>query len=600
MNRPSLQVPVKYLDYYDIDLQNAFADQARSDGLPALVALRQGPIVWLSWTHGAHACLKCFQFWRFDRLSETSPYDKRFQSRQDTAAEFCPPFVEPAALSYIEYSRKNAKGHECVRRINLQNGETTDHPLIRHDRCDRCSERYDGSAEDAAQDPRQTSIPTGQLRGLTLQQISQNILPGIVDQRLGPIRHIEHRLSSPILTVAEASTYAEDAYGLFQSGYGRTGVLVDDPIIAAIEAMERYAGMRPRGRREIVQGSFDQLRDRAIDPESFILHSQEQLKEPGFNLAEYAPDLMIDWVWAYSFRHAQPKLVPARLAYFGLSRGEAAKSDFVFEVSNGCAAGSTLLEAAIFGLLEVIERDAFLASWYSNRPITRIDSANCDDPSAKALLARLRSHDLIVDVFDIGVGLPGAAITVKIQNRSRRLGPSLAFAAAAHVTAGAALNSALLEAATMLEPTDPDLRRHNDKLGRQLLADPARVKTMQDHTLQCWPEEAVKLRSFNESEKAPVSWNEFDLSHTVATCNQHGVFAELLKGTMANCHDVLFIDQSFEPARHNGLNFAKILAPGLLPMTFGHAYRRISTDRLDRVPGVLVSASYRNEPHAFP
>ena len=45
------------------------------------------------------------------------------------------------------------------------------------------------------------------------------------------------------------------------------------------------------------------------------------------------------------------------------------------ESSNGCASGGCLTEAVYFGLMEVIERDAFLLAWYGRARLPEIDPA---------------------------------------------------------------------------------------------------------------------------------------------------------------------------------------------------------------------------------
>ena len=70
----------------------------------------------------------------------------------------------------------------------------------------------------------------------------------------------------------------------------------------------------------------------------------------------------MNWVWGYSFLQERPILVPELLAYYSLGYGEG----FVYETSNGCALGGSLEEAIFHAILEVVERDSFLLTWYAN------------------------------------------------------------------------------------------------------------------------------------------------------------------------------------------------------------------------------------------
>ncbi len=69
----------------------------------------------------------------------------------------------------------------------------------------------------------------------------------------------------------------------------------------------------------------------------------------------------MDWVWGYSFLKERPILIPELLAYYSLGYEEG----FVYETSNGCALGGSLEEAIFYGIMEIVERDSFLMTWYA-------------------------------------------------------------------------------------------------------------------------------------------------------------------------------------------------------------------------------------------
>ena len=59
------------------------------------------------------------------------------------------------------------------------------------------------------------------------------------------------------------------------------------------------------------------------------------------------------------------------------------------ESSNGCASGGSPEEAVYFGLMEVVERDAFLLAWYGQVPLTEIDPATSARPGTRHMVDRL-------------------------------------------------------------------------------------------------------------------------------------------------------------------------------------------------------------------
>jgi ribosomal protein S12 methylthiotransferase accessory factor len=64
--------------------------------------------------------------------------------------------------------------------------------------------------------------------------------------------------------------------------------------------------------------------------------------------------------------------------------------------------------------------------------------------------------------------------------------------------------------------------------------------------------------------------------------------------------DVLIVDQTASILDPLGLHCVKVLAPGLLPVTFGHQYRRISPHRLAGARNYLQAKGEASEPHINP
>ncbi len=483
----------------------------------------------------------------------------------------------------------------CVRRVDLADGAATDHFFLRHPACSKCGADAVPRTEQAALD---LAAGAGHpRRARPLEEIRKAVFPYVLDERTGLIRQVTHRLDLSFLSASTSLLYPFRDPENVERGFGRTGRFADDPTVSAIEALERFAGMSPRNGRSVRRGSFDDLREEAVDPEEFILHEAEQYEEPGFHLARYDPDKEIDWVEAYSFRTRSRRLVPLQLAYFGMSSNQLTGGCFVYEVSNGCAAGSSLAEAALFGLAEVIERDAFMVAWHSARPLRRIDPTGCTLPMVAAMLARLRAEGLEVDVLDIGAGLPGCALAVKIVDLDLRWGPHVTYATATDWQPEHALRSALQEGITALYSRDSAEVETNVAKASELLANPFGVRSMADHSLQCWASDALEKRTFPEIDEPPLAWVDFASAYREGDMLVGEALEHLVAGTLGHCHDILLIDQSFEPLKGQGLHFAKILAPGLLPMTFGHCYRRVDSKRLRKFtePG----REFRSDPHVF-
>lgn len=597
-----------------LDAQHAAVDAARRAGHGAVLVLEAPGLRWVCASQGEGPCARCFQLWRlhawnigFTRAASTPapPLPAVAEAWVEAGIDAAVEALSTPAAASAEPGRAGAGDQGIAWRIGIDQGTIERHVVLRHPDCTACPPLEDDTAGRAAGLFNADGAGAGHrgTRGARLDTLAATVLPGAVDPRTGLIRRIVHRTAAPLLGMRAATLYPFRDPATVEQGYGRSGRSHEDGIVAALEAIERFAGMRPRGRRTVVRGRYAELHAEALDPAQFILHTPEVRALPGHTLAEYSPDTEYDWVWGYSFRRAGAVLVPLQLAYFGLGPSERIRGGrFVYEISNGCALGASMAEAALHGLLEVIERDAFLASWHTRRTLDVVDASGCDDPFVQAVLARLEAEGLQTVVHDLRCDLPTPAFSVSLLDHERRFGPSLLHAAGAHLDPAAALRAALSEAATFVYRHDAAERAAKTEAGERMLDDPGLVRTMADHAVQCWPERALREKVFARSQAAPLAWSALPKADEVAATPLATLLQGLVDAVLAVAHDVIVVDQSFAPFHARGLRCAKVLAPGLLPMTFGHRHRRLCPARLAKVAAATTGAMprLREDPHVFP
>lgn len=578
---------------------------ALRDGMRLFYLLTGDDHLWLGPVAGPGFCIRCFQLWRSNSWSAAAA--RRAGALGRTSPSPLPPALaawSAATLAAAAAAPVREELAATMLHASLDRHAVTGHRVIRHPGCALCAKEAGGCVRQASADPLHDLPAEAPLRTAALGALGETLLPLVVDGRCGPVRFVSHRVASRVLPAAVAGLCPTGAPVDVEKGYGRTGNGRHSRTVAVLEALERYAAMCDRTGRSAIAGSFAALGERAMDPSRFILHGPQQMTEPGFRLGRYDPREVYDWVEAWSLTRGEAVLVPAQLVHYALNRiGKVRGGRFVYETSNGCAAGSSTAEATLSGLLEVIERDAFLASWYARAPVRRIDPAGCRDELVRALVARIAAEGLSLDVYDIAAGVAVPAIAVRVTDPEQRLGPATLYAAGAHLCPADALRAALMEAATFIQKHGPDVRAAQTTRGRRLLAEPALVRSMEDHVTQGWPTESIAACRFEESPEAPLGWQDYEARYRPWPATLRAALASIVDKALAVCEDVLVVDQSFEPLAGRNLHFVKVLAPGLLPITFGHQYRRISAARLARVPGVRrdrIDARAADLPHLFP
>lgn len=140
-----------------------------------------------------------------------------------------------------------------------------------------------------------------------------------------------------------------------------------------------------------------------------------------------------------------PALIPSQLVsarYVGDMKG---REPLLRESnSNGLAVAENFEKASHRGLLELVERDAFMITYFNMITPNRIDPKTITNDSIQRLLALCAQYDLMCDILLLPTDAPVHVICVTI--RDSRGGPALTVAAKAHHYTEVAIRGAVIEA----------------------------------------------------------------------------------------------------------------------------------------------------------
>ncbi|MEU6724100.1 TOMM precursor leader peptide-binding protein [Nonomuraea wenchangensis] len=626
-----------FLTRYRLAELEELAARTKSRRHPLLPICHEGALVLIGPVQGPQGgvCLACAETQRLAAFGTAVPVgDPRLTLRGVASPAFQPALLELAATMLAD-----AEQHaDVVYALRTDHGSMTRHTVMpRTEGCPTCAPRPTEEpiaqpSPPAATAVAQTSSPTaesaaraplpavaGTLRTHNPRTEGSRLHDTLIDSRYGPVAGLRRSGSLALPTVA--AMLAGDPDGQV-AGFGRTGDFAQSERVALFEAVERLSGMRPHGGLAGAAGTGGAGRvaraggaggavwaafadlgpDRAVDPATLGLHEPDRYRtDPHRTLVPYAPDVPTTWAQGWSFTRSTPLLVPEHVAYWGLPRSDAAR--FVAETSSGCGLGNSLAEAVLHGFFEVAERDAFLMAWYAGTPLPRLAVPD-DHPLLPHLVDRLDHRGYVLEFLDAtnDLGVP-VALAMARQRDGRQ--PAAFFAAGAHPDPVAAMVSAAAEIAVDVESAADRARRAPGDYTRErllrLLDDPDRIRTMEDHVaVYGLPEAAGKyaflLGDAPEPVPAPAPpggdlWAVLD--HYVGHLRGLGL-------------ELAAVDQSHPVIRDRlGLRAAKVIVPGTLPMTFGHANRRLrGLDRLWSVPALLGRRSTRGPdrlpPHPFP
>lgn len=377
-------------------------------------------------------------------------------------------------------------------------------------------------------------------------------------------------------------------------------------LIGLLEGLERFAGMRARGRSLTLTASLNDLGPDAVDPRETGLYTDDFHRANPW-VPPFTPDRPIPWVWGWSLRDARPRPVPEVLAYY---HKPGIEHRFVQESSNGCASGGSLEEAVLGGLMEVLERDAFLLAWHGMQPLPEIDPMTSADPHTRVMVERLAMYGYRARFFDTRITFPVPVVTAVAERFDGGLA-RMCFGAGAALDPEAALAAALCEIATDSVQLLQRFRR-NEAAYRAMAEDFEKITSLHDHPLVYAVPEMGRHADFllrRPSPPEPVS--VADLRWDRADGSGPDVRDDLLAAVDAVTSagfDVVVVDQTAPEQRALGLHTVKVLVPGLLPLDFGWTRQRAR--HMPRMRTALREAGLRQNdlteadlnpgPHPFP
>jgi len=566
-------------DYLDPRLA-AINDDHRRTGRPWLIAKPTGTEVWVGpfFVPGDGPCWRCLA----DRIAVHRSAEAHLRELAGDRAVPPPPRVSlpvtiaSAACTIALEAVKWLGGHRHPgqRRVWTQDTLTLrvrHHEAVRRPQCPSCGdpdlmrrrahrpvEPVSRRKAPGARGGHRSAAPESVLeRYRHLVGPITGIVAEITPDERGP-RFFNSYRSGPNLALRARTL--KGLRSMLRSHSGGKGVTAVEAKAGALcEAAERFCGSF-QGDECRISGSFEALRHLAIHPNACQLFDERQYAARAEWNSAHGPLLhipepfderaVIDWTPVWSLSRREHRLLPTSMLYYGAPGPVPADS-------NGNAAGSSLEDAILQGLLELIERDAVAIWWYNRLRMPEFDLDDLGDPwidRLRQVHADLGRQVWVLDVTS-DLGVPAmAALSRRTSGGPERI----MFGFGAHLDPAVAVRRALTElnqampwvVAEQRECGDPDLERWLREITVEqqpyLTPDPhAPKRRRKDHPYVFEPDLAEDIASIQ------------------ATLEAAGL-------------EVLVLDQTRPDV---GLPVVKVIVPGLRPF-----WARFAPGRLFDVP----------------
>lgn len=264
--------------------------------------------------------------------------------------------------------------------------------------------------------------------------MSKDLL-NLIQLRDGMFRHVsnvyslgdEPRFVAQILDVGDTSAVER---GLSQAVGPRlnrkpmqtfgTGINETDTLMPALgEAFERYS-TAVYNSDQFVSASAEELGSDALDLDTIPRLSKAELLHPRCPLLEPTKKSPLRWVRGISLLDGRQVYLPACMVYLYTGISTPAERIYI-PITTGCAAHTSLEQALLGAICEVVERDAISLTWLQKLPLPRVDVGSIPPELASAWERYEQScKDLEYVFFDgtLDVGIPTIyALSISRANR---------------------------------------------------------------------------------------------------------------------------------------------------------------------------------------
>jgi oxazoline/thiazoline synthase len=337
---------------------------------------------------------------------------------------------------------------------------------------------------------------------------------------------------------------------------------------ALCEAVERYCGTY-QGDETRIRGSLDSLGESAVDPRTIQQFHDRQFRDrTGWNASHsqfqhvcdpFENDAELDWSPVWSMTAQTHRLLPTGMLYFGAPVEQGPR--FLQADSNGNAAGSSMEDAVLQAMLELIERDAVALWWYNRTPMPGVDLDAFGDPWLEEVRRSYTDLGREVWVLDVtsDLGIPAMAAVTRRTDADRE---DIMFGFGAHLDPRVALRRAVTELNQLMPAM---IAKGNGD--RYECDDPDALRWWREATLAnqpyLGPDTNVALRRPNDYTYQPTSDLNEDVQRIHALLVDRGM-------------EVLVLDQTRPDV---GMPVVKVIVPGLR-----HFWARFGPGRLYDVP----------------
>lgn len=344
-------------------------------------------------------------------------------------------------------------------------------------------------------------------------------------------------------------------------------------IKAIAETTERYSSIVYSEQKQFIWASANELGKEAINLDNIPKCSQDELSHPNCMIQLPKKDEPIRWVRGVNLKDKSLVWIPAVMVYLQIPF-KSNSEKFWMPISTGCAAHTSMEQALINGICEVVERDAISLTWLQKLELPKLNLDIAPDWVIPFINQMEKEPNVKHHVFNAttDLGIP-TLYSVQVTEHN----PNLA---------------ALVMCSTELNPYDAYVKLMRESASSRIAMQMGYVppqdidKFISVYDGAAYMGQHSRLHAFDFLLNSEKEQNISNIEN-IDTGNVHENLKKLIKKLSDKGHEVYAVDLTTDEAKRAGLYVVRIVIPTLMPLSFSYRSRYLGTPRLFKAPHLM-------------
>ena len=373
------------------------------------------------------------------------------------------------------------------------------------------------------------------------------------------------------------------------------------------EAIERYLWYSSDNfyKNIIKKSSYKGIKNNVLNIFSLAGFSEEQKNK--FPILQFNENTIFNWVPTYSLISKRKIFCPIQLVSalnFNQKVKRSKNLDKKTEpmlrwcVTTGLSTGRNLEEAIVKGILEVIERDAFMISYLNklSPPLVDLEYLSAQDEEIAKIIKNFKRYNLEIYALQLPTDFPDIHIIAALIIDRTGLGPAFSVGASADFNLKTTLLDALSESLSIRFAL-----KFKDRFKNKIYLN----KIGQEERIIYWakPENLPKIEFFLKGEKIKIDLKQNFYEKTDDRKYYKEKLKILIKELKEKNYEACYVELTTKEIKKLNLRSVFVVIPELQPLHLDESIPYFGGKRLKEVPlklGYQPLEILNQEPHPFP